>query len=343
MTMTIYEILTKVAGFSYRQRHDGQYGVEIETESIDSYRIPDMKFWNSDRDNSLRNFGIEYILKAPMVYKEIPLALNEFKTFAGKVSFIPDSHSTSVHVHINFLNETFLTMANFFTTWSLIENLMIKFSGPDRLSNLFCLPIKDAEGVLDTLKNILQKVQTKDYKRISINNDAVKYGAINPGPFLNLGSIEVRCFRGEMNTDLQFQWISLLESIIQYCRTKDLTPKVICDTYKDQGFRILDTIFGSLAPVIKQRMAPSELTDYLNTNIKYAARLASVSTRWEKFGIVVQKKVYKQHLKADLDALASKFNSSDFNTLSYHLQMVVQEMYETSNPTVRITETEEDI
>jgi hypothetical protein len=342
--MSIYEILGKFANTKYDKRHDGQFGIEIETESLEEYSVPSMKFWRVDRDNSLRHFGIEYILKSPMTHKDVPIALKEFKDLSQKIKFIPDSHSTSVHVHINFLNESFLTMANFFTTWSLIENIMIKFSGPDRLSNLFCLPIKDAEGTLDSLKQILTCVESKAFKRMSVSVDSVKYGAINPGPFLNFGSIEIRCFRGEMNTDIQMQWVDILHRLVEFCRTSSLTPPKICDMYKANGSRILDLIFGDLASVVKQRMSPVELNDLMGSNIRYAARLASTSNRWEKFGVFVQKKVYKEHLKAELDALAAKMSSgSSFDTLSYHMQLVVKEAYEISNPTTRVVDTIEDM
>lgn len=66
--MNIFEIMNKYSNVNFSTRHDGQYGIEIETETLDSYDVPKFKFWKVDRDNSLRNFGVEYILKAPVSY-----------------------------------------------------------------------------------------------------------------------------------------------------------------------------------------------------------------------------------------------------------------------------------
>lgn len=342
--MQIFEIMNKYSNSRFDKRYDGQYGIEIETESLEEYAVPSLKYWRVDRDNSLRHFGIEYILKAPMTYQEVPMALKEWDSFAKKVKFIPDSHSTSVHVHINFLNEKFLTMANFFATWALIENLMIKFSGPDRLSNLFCLPIKDAEGINDNLVHLLKQIEAKAYKRISLHSDTVKYGAINPGPFTSLGSIEIRSFRGEMSTELQYQWVTLLDKIMQFSRTEGLTPPAICDMFKVRGHSIVGDIFGSeLERVLRGRMSPSEVQELLITNIKYSARIAAVSNKWPKFGVILVKKVYKEHLKKQLDEMAAKYNSSSFDNLSYHMQLIVMEEYHKANPSTRIVEAQEDI
>jgi len=148
-----------------------------------------------------------------------------------------------------------------------------------------------------------------------------------------------------MDTDIQYQWVTMLEKILQYCRTSGLTPDKICDTFKSRGPRILDDIFGiELARTLKANIAPSELSAMLLSNIKYSAKIAVQSKNWDKFGVILVKKVYKEHLKDDLNVLASKLSSgASYDDLSYSMQMVVQEMYYKNNPSTVIVEVEEDL
>ena len=63
--MKIFDIFSRNGHYGLR-RHDGDFGIEIETESEDQYKYPKSRFWDFHPDNSLRHFGVEYVLKAPM-------------------------------------------------------------------------------------------------------------------------------------------------------------------------------------------------------------------------------------------------------------------------------------
>src|SRR5690242_2495326 len=112
-------------------------GLEIETETKEPYDIPRFSFWAVHADGSLRDFGQEYVLVQPLAIEQIPLALDEFKDKTKGIKFIQDSLTTSVHVHLNFLDQSFQTLGNFLILYTMFENLLIRYSGEDRLSNLF--------------------------------------------------------------------------------------------------------------------------------------------------------------------------------------------------------------
>src|SRR5690606_24321632 len=107
--------------------------------------------------------------------------------------FIRDPVSASLHVHPNMLNETFQTMGNFLTLYSLFENLLIRYSGPNRLSNLFCPPICDAEETSRNIVGMMEAVENKKFKGLMYDENRVKYAALNLSSLSRYGSLEVRC------------------------------------------------------------------------------------------------------------------------------------------------------
>ena len=181
----------------------GTYGVEIETETLSKDKYPEgfitedhdyppnhKKFlkckklpgWDIHLDGSLRNYGIEYVFSEPYTLQESMAALDLFEKETSKIPFIQNSPSTSVHVHVNISNETFVTMGNFLTLWILFENVLVEFSGESRRSNLFALPNRCAERTHINIIKMFQKLEkNKSPAGLSFPQETVKYAAINLG------------------------------------------------------------------------------------------------------------------------------------------------------------------
>jgi len=338
---TVYDIM-EYSGKGTGTRHTGQFGIEIETESKTPYDYPKSKYWDFKPDNSLRDYGVELVSKGPLTKPELEYALGEFEVLKVKHKYIQDSISTSIHVHANMLNETFLTVANFLTTWALVENLLIKYSGPDRLSNLFCLSIKDAEGILDKWINLLKTIDTKKYNKVSVPRDSVKYSALNVATLSQLGTLEVRTFRGETDVNIIKKWVEIIDKIMTFSRQKGLTPPIICDLYREHTTDIIDLIFQEYAKEIYVGKVETKKLIEPN-NILYAARLASCSKNWDKFGILKIKPVYKEKVKEALDLLSKQKFSALFDQLQYHERLVIIEDYQILNTNVRIVDASSDI
>jgi len=338
--VNVYDILKAQTKFS-GDRHHGEFGVEIETETEKSYEYPKMKFWNTTKDNSLRDWGVEYVLKAPMNLPEFEKALEEFSICEKKYKFRNGSISTSVHVHINFQNDTFLTLANFCTAYALVENLLIKYSGPDRLSNLFCLPMCDAEGVVSNIVNLLSFVNRNMYAKVpgSVSVDRCKYGALNPAPITTLGTLEVRCFRGETDSKIIQRWVEIIKKLKDFSRREGLTPPDILKLWKENKATIVDIIFQEYASDLKYK----ETDELIRKNLKYAADIACVSKTWDKFGILKIKPVYKEVAKDKLDRISNDMFQRLYDSLNYHERIAVAEKYQAMNPTTRIVDLNDDI
>lgn len=313
-TQVIYDIFKNI---KQTQRHDGEYGLELETETLVPYDIPAMKYWQTHPDGSLRDFGIEYILRSPLKYEEqIPAALEEFKKVKEsilknqRVEFKNDPVSASCHVHINMLNDTFKTMGNFLALYVLFENILVRYSGPNRLSNLFCLPIVDAEETAKNIKSLLNYVDTKSYRNIwNFNENSCKYASLNISSLPRRGSLEVRSFRGSTDIKEIHDWVSVLHSMMTFAR-QDITPITILEEYRNKGSAFGNDVFGKYFPALKHPDIDKLLEKnlwYLQDSVVYAV------SDWNTVDKQLEKK--KVNNKT-LDALALKMFKVPFSDLT---------------------------
>lgn len=335
----VFQSTIKYAG----ERHQGEFGIEIETERDKEYEYPKSKFWRCVRDGSLRKFGVEYVLKCPVDLVESREALDEFSVFDKKYKFDKNSVSTSVHVHVNMLNDTFLTLANFLTAYALVEPLLIRYSGPDRLSNLFCLPFNDAEATVPYYTQMLSYASKNAFGRMKINEDTVKYSALNCAPLTKIGTVEIRSFRGETDVDVIFNWLSIIMKLKTYSRKKDLNPIKILELWRSHGVGILDIIFEEFSKELRGKYSDKEIGDMIREkNQFYAAKFATSCKDWNKFGIVKIKPVYHMHLINELTAIAREIFQQDYLNLDFARKLVVDERYTQLNNNLRIVDTEGD-
>mgnify|MGYP001616743012 CR=1 FL=1 len=324
--MTVYDDLKAFKGY---KKHTGTYGIEIETEAPNPYAIPLFKYWKyTDEEHSLRGFGIEYMLKAPLMWpEEIDVGLREFETKTAHCNFDKDSGSTSIHVHMNMLDESWLTLANIFTTYSLFENLLIRFSGPSRRSNLFCMPICDAEEQYKDIIQLLRYIKLGHFQRLwNFEEKTNKYSALNFVPLTIHGSIEFRSFRGDPSSAAIKTWIDILNHILLFSRQAE-SPAAIIDLYRQDKNRLGHTVFGNdlltelYAEAIKQGDDPEKL---IAKNFWYAASIALWNKDWTSFGVIE-----KAPLKVDkaFDKFCMETFGKPHNLLTEEEKNIVEIIY----------------
>lgn len=270
--MTVRDLFAGIRNF---KNYDGEFGVEIETETKSPYEVPGFFFWTTHQDGSLRDYGIEYVLKQPVKYEIVQEALKEFSEKTGKIKFIRDSFSTSVHVHINMLNESAITLGNFITTYFLFENLLIRYSGPNRLSNLFCLPVCDAEETCNIAVNMMRGLPTKSHQSLVVSENNAKYAALNLSALGKYGSLEIRTFRGETDVKIVQEWIDILNKLLVYSRNQK-DPKDIMEQYRLGGIALKDKVFEELSP----KLDHPEQEQLVSNNAYYAASVAYAVKNW---------------------------------------------------------------
>lgn len=297
--------------------YDGEIGLEIETETKKPYDTPSFFFWNTHTDGSLRDFGIEYVLKQPVKFEMLRAALEEFELKTGKIPFIKDSFSTSVHVHLNMLNESLVTLGSFLTSYTLVENLLIRHSGDNRLSNLFCLPIKDAEDTYKNMVSLVSGFPLKNYRTAIISENSAKYGALNLAALGKYGSLEVRSFRGETDPEVIYQWVVTLYNILTYAREN--SPKKILEDFRINKMKVVEDILGKGNPILKVKDAE----DLVEENLYFSARVAAAVKNWEELDVKEKKKT---PTKSQLNSHSMAQYGKAFEDLPVPEQIIVMEV-----------------
>lgn len=244
------EIETEVPDFLSYKSTKIKTGIDSET-GHPTWNIPSDSPWKGVYDGSLRNYGVEWVLKEPLAYDVALEALDWFGLYFKEVPFLENQPGTSVHVHVNMQNETLLVMANFITMVQLFENVLTEISGKTRRSNVFALPTRCADENRTNILQLFARIDDGDDKAIQFQESQSKYAVLNLATLAKYGSLEIRCFRGTTDVDAIKQWVSLLNRIYEFARTPGLTPRGLYKDYQQRELEIIDDIFREYAEAFK--------------------------------------------------------------------------------------------
>ena len=208
----------------------GVLGIEVEVEGLEVLPNMDTINWKSKPEDSLRNYGMEYITAKPMplgerkteAVKDLCKMLNSKKT-------VKDCPRTSVHVHYNVSKHTPSQIVSCCVAFWLVENLLANYCGEDRESNLFCLRLKDAEGLIDLFQASLDSFPP--FKSLS---DNVRYAGLNTKAINDFGSIETRLHGGTIDERDINTWTDELAKLFQNAVLLG-TPEDVFDHYLKVG------------------------------------------------------------------------------------------------------------
>ena len=204
------------------------FGVEIEVEGNNLPRV--IKGWETVHEGSLRAVngenGIEYIFSRPSNLKESVERVVAFDTAMGQDGANPIfSSRTSVHVHVDVRDFSIAQWFNYIVLWGIFEEPLIDFCGEERKGNLFCLSMKDAEGINSILRNVLIT------RRLNYNENAIRYAAVNIAATRKFGSLEFRCMRGTKEANIIVPWLEILSSLrnaaLRYDKPEEILEHVI--------------------------------------------------------------------------------------------------------------------
>ncbi len=330
--MKMHETITKVWG-KQSNPQAGTFGIEIETEVESASVYPPFTFsefyptkghqqsdtilglpqWEAHTDNSLRNYGLEFVLKKPLDFKEARQALDDFGSVFVDIPFIKNAPATSVHVHVNFQNDSFVTLANFLTIYFYIENVLMEISG--RRSNLFALPVRIAGNIIPAVVNFFKNIALGQPAGGSVNINSHKYGALNVANLWTHNSVEIRSLEGTTDPERIKEWIAILEKIkIQANLFKD--PREILLKIKNDRRYFLGVIPPSLLESV------SRLDDMLDMNLPLIYPIVGAvdwDTVEEKYKGYVNKDVPQQtgwKLVSELTSPTQAYNLDDLPPLN---------------------------
>lgn len=277
----------------------GEIGIEIETEVLkeDDYpegkivkqfddedgetwwSIPESQYWKGVYDGSLRNYGVEYVLKEPQDFIDSMVALDEFGSIFKDVPFLKDQPGTSVHVHLNFLNRPLVAVANFITVFTLYENLLTEYAGATRRSNLFARPHRVADSQQGNVLSLFKQVVDGKKTALTWNEHHVKYANLNIATLGRLGSLEVRCFRGTTDVLEIQRWVSILYDLYVFA-CKLSSPMEFYRLYQQNVDETIKLVFPNTYEYLTK---PLYWRGLVHTNEFYMAKYALAVKDWSTF------------------------------------------------------------
>jgi hypothetical protein len=220
----------------------GDVGIEIEVEGR---RLPHLdKYWKNEQDGSLRGEeSREYVLEKPMTLKEARMALSYLDAqYKAHDTVVDDSVRAGVHVHVNVQDLNIIQLYNFMTTYLVLEEVLVKWCGPHREGNLFCLRAGDADYLLTQLQEV---AESKDFR--VLHSDQLRYASMNVKALGTYGSLEFRAMRGTRDLDLIYKWAEVLVGLREFSKGFESPEKVIEGFSEGQAKGFLEAALGEHA------------------------------------------------------------------------------------------------
>ena len=200
------KVIHRLAGWNIK-KVDADIGIEIEVEGRNLPRQEIFgKMWRVDTDASLRGESYEYVTP--------PIKLNELQKYLNRLneayttcdSEVTDSIRTGVHVHLNVQQLTLKQLYNLITLYFILEDLLVRWCGPSREGNHFCLRSRDAEFIVFKLVESVRDFRVLD-------TDIIRYCSLNLYSLFKYGTIEFRSMRGTSDLSAIKDWVEILYSI----------------------------------------------------------------------------------------------------------------------------------
>lgn len=222
--------------------YDGLYGLEIELEGVNlptSASAGSGVTWVPHVDNSLRNGGMEYVTNGPITLNKVKPGCDFlFQRIADLNGEIQLSYRCSTHVHVNMAGVKVNTLASFVVLWGMFEAVLGEYAGADRAGNNFALPLSACDETVDWWVNAFKT-------GIFRYNIERRYLALNPGPLLTLGSLEIRSMRGVDNSDDVVAWVELIDTLFTAAKRYN-NPRSIAEDVSGSGYeQFMIDVFGS--------------------------------------------------------------------------------------------------
>jgi hypothetical protein len=127
-----------------------------------------------------------------------------------------------------------------------LEEVLMGFCGEQRKANRFCLRIRDAEYLIEILREFFRNGEN-GYRRIP--NNMARYSAINIEALLKYGSLEFRAMEGNLDAERITNWCKGLKAIRDFA-CKYESPAAIYNLYiQKEAQDFYEEVMGPLAPV----------------------------------------------------------------------------------------------
>ena len=260
------------------RKKKGEVGIEIEVEgnNLPTGDLPEK--WNVTRDGSLRGHGFEYVLRNPCSRGSVANNLNELKSVFDKTgAVVNDSPRAGVHIHVNCQDLTYREVYNIITLYLVFEKLLINYCGETRKGNLFCLSAEDAEALIFTL--------IQDVNRLTLSgviNDEYRYAAMNLAAIGKYGSIEFRSLQTPVDIMDIWRWVQILLCIKDKALEIEYPRDIVEAMSADGPEAYMEAVFGDLSRFLDCPEAGRWLTEGARRIQFFAYEATAVLERYKE-------------------------------------------------------------
>lgn len=241
---SIFDIEEEVRSFTPSDQfssNDTLVGVEVELEKIQGKEIDDVsRFWKWDRDGSLREGGVEFVLRQPLLGKDLEDAISSLSNALKKIDY-DASFRTSLHVHVDARSMTHQQISNFIIIYCIFERVLFKYSGGREYSE-YCVPnymSEDQKKHLASFSTILGSLE----KIHRSANRAERYAGLNIASLTRFGSLEVRSHRGTGDGEEIRNWVNIL---LEMKKFSDQTKQGIVEIFTNMSKEGMDYIVSEV-------------------------------------------------------------------------------------------------
>ena len=191
----------------------GDVGIEIEVEALRRLpTMPDDSEWRSETDNSLRGYSMEYVLRKPIKIEKVGKSIENLREYVALAKSSPKySERAGVHIHVNVQEMTSNQVFTMAMVYYCMESSLVRFCGPDREGNHFCLRLEDADYVVDVLESALRNRNLR-----YLDSEDIRYASLNFCSLFRYGSLEFRAMETTPNFDKVEEWAKILVAIRNY-------------------------------------------------------------------------------------------------------------------------------
>ena len=212
-----------------RDKIEGVFGPELEVEYKTAFNVVNPDGWIMKGDDSLRNWGVEFIAAKPFTRDEITKRIQELcKYVVNQKGYISKCPRTSFHVHYNVSDMTLLEISNCIVAYWLLEDSITKHCGKLRQGNQYCLSSSISTAVIDILTDSTKRDGSFPFYSLQ-NNNRVRYTGQNLCSIPKLMSLENRVMNGDAeNVEALTAWVNNLDRLYLHARTYS-SPDKLCD------------------------------------------------------------------------------------------------------------------
>ena len=224
------------------QVRGGDVGTEVETEFLALPAEPNIPGWIVHNEGSIRGIAREFVTDGPVPFHRKRYAYEALASSLDKLQVNRESHRTSIHNHINVSRISPMQTWTAATLYWMVENLLFSYCGEDRVGNLFCLRLNDAEGLLS---NVFDDLDSMYPFKTLLGNDDLRYAGLNINAIRKFGSLEFRGMRGVYDVDTLDEWSTACYNIVHGAGRFHSPEHLMDEFYKLDKREFLAQIFGA--------------------------------------------------------------------------------------------------